>query len=109
MTVAPLSTVTLLPNVMDVVLVHEHVVPEGYVALVITPLAGQSGHVLGCPSVKETVSPAEPMFEMSSPPTPPPDKKLEGSVESLIDVLPTSELKLALDGVPSLDVVPPGR
>jgi len=44
-TIAPLSTVTLLPNVMDVALLHEHVCPAGYVALVMTPLAGQSGQV----------------------------------------------------------------
>jgi len=36
-TIAPLSNVTLLPNVIDVALLHEHVFPAGYVALVIMP------------------------------------------------------------------------
>ena len=43
-TVASLSTDTLLPNVMAVALEQEQVVPPRYVALVITPSTGQSGH-----------------------------------------------------------------
>ena len=41
---APLSTVTVLPNVMDVALVHEHVLFAGYVTFVITPSEGHSVH-----------------------------------------------------------------
>ena len=43
-TVAPFSTVTSLPNVMAVALEQEQVVPVRYMALVITPSPGQSGH-----------------------------------------------------------------
>jgi hypothetical protein len=60
-------------------------------------------------SVKEIVLPAALMLEISSPPALPVERKLDGFVLSLMAVLPTVLLKLARDGLPSEDKVPPGR
>ena len=57
MTVAPLSMVAPAPIVIAVALVHEHVVPAAYVALVITPSAGHSGQ-------DERVATAAPKFTL---------------------------------------------
>ena len=60
-------------------------------------------------TVKEIVAPAGPMFEMLSPPAEPPARKLDGLVESLIEVRPAPLEKKAASGEPLAVGVPLGR